>query len=47
MSPKSALYALLHPSNDINAIVKGQVGRRIGRRIYGKGTGRLARKWFG
>ena len=47
MSFKSALYALLKWSNDYNAVKKGRVGRRIGRRIYGKGTGRLARKWFG
>ena len=46
MSWKSALYAFLCLSNDINAIKKGKVGRRIGRRIYGKGTGRAARRIF-
>lgn len=43
---KSLIYKLLRISNDINAIKKGKVGRRIGRRIYGKATGRLARKIF-
>jgi hypothetical protein len=44
---KSAIYRCLKLSNDANAIAKGKVGRRIGRRIYGKATGRLARKLFG
>lgn len=46
MSFKSTIYKMLRISNDINAIKKGKVGRRIGRRIYGKATGRLARKLF-
>ncbi len=40
-------YRLLKWSNDINAVRKGKVGRRVARRIYGKATGRLARRWFG
>ena len=47
MSLKSDLYKALALSNDANAIRKGKVPRRIGRRIYGKITGRLARRIFG
>ena len=47
MSLKSDLYKALALSNDVNAIRKGKVPRRIGRRIYGKITGRLARRIFG
>lgn len=47
MNVKSFLYDALKYSNDINAIRRGKVGRRIGRRLYGKATGRLARKLFG
>jgi hypothetical protein len=31
----------------VNAIRRGKVPRRIGRRVYGKATGRLARRLFG
>jgi hypothetical protein len=44
---KRLLYKLLALSNDLNAVKRGRVGRRVSRRIYGKATGRLARKWFG
>lgn len=43
---KSLIYKALRISNDINAVQKGKVGRRIGRRLYGKGTGRIARRLF-
>lgn len=43
---KRLLYKLLALSNDVNAVRRGRVGRRIGRRVYGKATGRLARKIF-
>lgn len=42
-----AIYRLLAFRNDVNAIKKGKVGRRIARRVYGKATGRLARRLFG
>jgi hypothetical protein len=29
-----------------NAARRGKVGRRIARRVYGRATGRLARRWF-
>ena len=47
MNWKSALYKGLKYSNDVNAVRKNRVPRRIGRRMYGKVTGRLARRIFG
>lgn len=47
MSAKSTIYRLLALSNDVNAVRKGKVKRRIARRVYGRATGRLARKLFG
>lgn len=44
---KNFLYQLLKLLNDLNAVQKGRVPRRIGRRVYGKATGRLARRIFG
>lgn len=44
---KRTVYQVLKYSNDFNAIKKGKIKRRVGRRIYGKITGRLARKLFG
>jgi hypothetical protein len=43
---KSLLYRLLRLSNDLNAVRRGRIGRRIARRVYGKASGRLARKLF-
>lgn len=43
---KSLLYRLLRLSNDLNAVRRGRIGRRIARRAYGKATGGLARKLF-
>ena len=43
---KKLLYKALKISNDVNAVSKGKVGKRIGRRVYGKATGKLARKLF-
>lgn len=36
---KSLAYKFLRISNDINAVKRGKVGKRIGRRIAGKATG--------
>ncbi|HLR67053.1 hypothetical protein [Virgibacillus alimentarius] len=47
MSLKSTIYKMLRISNDINAIKKGKVTRRIGRRAAGKATGKLFKKIFG
>lgn len=46
MSTKSLIYRLLRLSNDINAVRRGRITQRVGRRAYGKATGRLARKLF-
>lgn len=40
------LYRLLRYRNDVRAVRRGRVGRRIARRTYGRLTGRLARKLF-
>lgn len=47
MSLTNSLYAVLRLRNDLNAVRRGKVPQRIGRRLYGKMTGRLARKLFG
>lgn len=44
---KRLIYKLLAISNDVNAVKRGKVSRRVGRRVYGKASGRLARKLFG
>jgi hypothetical protein len=44
---RELLYALLRLSNDVRAVKNGKFGRRVGRRVYGKATGRVARKMFG
>lgn len=48
VSFKSFLYTVLKISNDVKALNKGPeaTSKRIGRRIYGKATGKLARKLF-
>jgi len=46
MSTKSWIYKLLRLWNDVSAVKKGKVGKRIGRRLAGKTTGRLLRKLF-
>ena len=47
MGLKRLIYRLLKYSNDLNAVKRGKVKRRIGRRVYGKASGKLARKLFG
>lgn len=47
MKLKSAIYKGLKVSNDINAIKKNKVPRRIARRAAGKATGKLFKKIFG
>lgn len=43
---RSLLYKVARLMGDVNAVQKGRVGRRVGRRIVGKGTGRLLGKLF-
>ena len=40
------LYWLAKLLGDVNAVKKGKVGRRIGRRVAGKATGRGLWKLF-
>jgi hypothetical protein len=46
MSLRSFLYTLARLMGDINAVQKGKAGRRIGRRLAGKATGRGLGKLF-
>ena len=46
MSLKSKIYKILRIWNDIDAIRKGKIGKRIGRRVVGKVTGRGIGKLF-
>lgn len=46
MSLKSFLYKALKVSNDVNAVQKGKVGKRVGRRIAGKAAGKTIRNLF-
>jgi hypothetical protein len=41
------LYLIARTMGDVNAVKKGKIPRRVGRRIYGKASGRLARRIFG
>jgi hypothetical protein len=54
MSTERGIYRALRTYNDAKAIHQAVVRRsvhpvvrRAGRRVYGKVTGRLARRWFG
>lgn len=44
---RSALYPLARWLGDLNAILKGKIGCRIGRRIAGKASGKMFRRLFG
>ena len=46
MSFRSFLYTLGKLLGDINAVQRGQVGKRVARRVAGKATGRQLRRWF-
>ncbi len=46
MGFRSLLYFIAKIMGDINAIAKGKVGRRIGRRAAGKLTGKGLRNLF-
>lgn len=44
---RSTIYRALKYSNDVNAVRRHKVGRRVVRRVAGKATGRLFAKLFG
>jgi len=46
MKFRGLLYFLARILGDINAVKKGKVGKRIGRRVAGKMTGRGLGKLF-
>ena len=46
MFKKSTVYKALRVSNDINAIKKGKIGKRVGRRITGKASGKALKRLF-
>ncbi len=46
MSLKSKIYKILRIWNDVDAVRKGTVGKRIGRRITGRAAGKTIRKIF-
>ena len=43
---RKLLYSLLKYSNDVSAIKRGKVGKRIGRRATGKVAGKTIRRIF-
>jgi len=46
MSIRRTLYRLLRISNDINAVRRGRIGKRIARRVSGRVAGRGIRRLF-
>jgi len=42
----NVIYKLLRICNDVRAIFRGRIGKRIGWRIGGKVSSRLLGKWF-
>ena len=43
---RNLLYLLARLLGDITSIQRKRIGRRAGRRIAGKGAGRILRKFF-
>lgn len=43
---RSICYSVAKYLGDYNAVKKGKVARRVGRRVAGKGVGRLFQKFF-
>ena len=43
---RGLLYTLAKLRGDYNAVKKGKVGKRAGRRVAGKATGKAMRKLF-
>ena len=43
---RGILYTIAKILGDVNAVKKGKIGKRVGRRVAGKATGRLLRKLF-
>jgi len=45
-STRSLLYQIARLLGDVNAVQKGTVGKRVGRRLAGKATGRALARLF-
>jgi hypothetical protein len=43
---RGILYLLAKLLGDVSAVKKGKVGKRVGRRIAGKATGKILRRLF-
>ncbi|SFD99740.1 hypothetical protein SAMN05216238_1078 [Lentibacillus persicus] len=43
---RKVLYTVSKILGDVNAVKKGKVGKRVGRRAAGKGTGKMLQKLF-
>lgn len=43
---RNLLYQMLKIMNDLSAVRKGTVGKRIGRRITGRAAGKTIRRLF-
>ncbi len=43
---RSSFYGLARLLGDLNAIQKGRIGKRIVRRVVGKGIGRMLMRWL-
>ncbi|CAN5798848.1 hypothetical protein BH23ACT2_BH23ACT2_20080 [soil metagenome] len=46
MGLRRSMYRALRYSNDVRAVRRGTIHKRVGRRAYGRATGRMARKLF-
>ena len=46
MGFRGLLYTIARLMGDVNAVKKGKVSRRVGRRVAGKTTGKAMRKLF-
>ena len=46
MGTKSAIYKFLRIWNDLSAIKRGKISKRMGRRVVGKAAGKGIRKLF-
>lgn len=46
LSLKSTIYKILRIWNDVDAVRKGKIGKRVGRRAAGKAAGKTIKKIF-
>ncbi|NIK13269.1 hypothetical protein FHR85_002711 [Alkalibacillus almallahensis] len=46
MGLKSRIYKLLRIWNDVDAARKGKIGKRVGRRVAGRSSGKFLNKLF-